>query len=99
VDREEHIQDVAKRGHIRIEGDLDDFGVPTPASANLFVGRVLDMPAHVSRFNFGDASHIEIHGFEAPETASSECGLFESAHMVLDARSVVCDPESMLSCF
>ncbi len=71
---EEDLQKFPVGDFLRVEGDLDDLCMTGLAGANLFVGRVIKVPAGIARFDFGNSEEIVIDRFQAPETSSSKCG-------------------------
>ena len=76
MDGEEDIQDVLEVYLGWIKCDLDNLGVTTHAGADQLITRIWHLSSRIARFYFFDAPHIEIHGFEAPETAAGECCSF-----------------------
>ena len=60
-----------------IEGNLDDLGMSGRSRANLFVGRIGNMTAHVAGNNVFDAFNVFEYCLEAPKTSASEGGLFK----------------------
>src|SRR6266550_6860154 len=63
-----------------MEGDLDDFSVARGARAHVFVRRVRDVSARVSRLNFFDSLQVLEGGFEAPEAPAGEGRDFGFGH-------------------
>ncbi len=71
------------RKHLRVEGDLDCFGVTGITVADLGVGGVGDLPARIARFDRYHAFQFIEDRFEAPETASGESGYHIITHKIL----------------
>ena len=61
----------------RVELDLDDLGVARAAGADLLVGRVGHLAAHVAGLDRLDASEFVVDRFETPEAAAGERRNFE----------------------
>ena len=79
VNHKEHFQDSPERHHSGVERNLNHFGMAGAAGAYLFVSRIWLVPAHVARFDGGDALQTVEHRFETPEAAAAErCDLLAS---------------------
>src|SRR5262249_23377390 len=76
VQDEEDLQDLAVADDFRIERDLNDFGMPRVAVADLPISRVLHRSAGVARFDAFDALDLLEGGLDAPETAATQRGEF-----------------------
>ena len=69
---------------IGVVGDLEDFCVSGLVGADLFVGGVLGVSAHVADGGFYDAFFGVVGGLDAPEAASTEgCELFSHRYLCL----------------
>src|SRR5439155_8576105 len=62
VDGEEDFEDVPIGGDLRIEGDPHDLGMTGSAGADLLIGRVWRLSAHVAGFDGLHAFHPVVHG-------------------------------------
>jgi hypothetical protein len=82
MDGEEDLQDVAEAGYLGVEGQLDHLGMACATGADGLVRRVIDLPAHVARLHASDAFHLQVNGFQAPETASGKGRDFCFGHAI-----------------
>src|SRR5262249_13633627 len=70
-------QKIAVRDFVRIEADPHDFHVSGIPVADLAVGRLIDVPAHVSGDSLLHSAQAVEDGFDTPETPATEiCRLF-----------------------
>ncbi len=76
VDREENPQNFLEGNGLRIERELDDFGVTGGAFADLIIRRVRDGAATVAGHHFVYPFAFQIDRLQTPETATTESGEF-----------------------
>jgi uncharacterized protein len=74
----EDFEQVVIADDLGVEGDLDDFGVAGAIRANVFVGRVVQLPAGIADRCGFNARQTPERGFDTPKTACAECGLLHT---------------------
>jgi len=84
VQGEEGVKDLVVGDARRVEVEFDNFRVTRAVCANVFVGGPVELTALVAYSGRGDAGNRGKGGFDAPETARSECCFF-STHACKDA--------------
>src|SRR5262245_48104508 len=70
----EHIEQLLVGNLLRVEFNLDDFGMARFAGADLFVSRLVLFAAGITAGHRLDAIEPFKHGLQAPETASAKRG-------------------------
>lgn len=76
VDCEEDLQNFLEGNDLRIERELDDFGVAGGALADLIVGRIRYETATISRHYFVYTFAFQINRLQTPETATTKSSKF-----------------------
>jgi hypothetical protein len=78
MDGEKHLQDLPERDDGWVEANLDDFGMPGNAGADLFVAGIGAMPAAIPWGNPIHAPNLFINGLQTPEATSPQNGDFHT---------------------
>jgi hypothetical protein len=78
VYREKYVEQFPIIDFVGIEGDANNFNVSRVATADLLVGRIGDVSAHVAGFNVTNARETLKDGLNTPETSAAKdrCLLF-----------------------
>src|SRR5215467_1167776 len=72
VNHEEYLEDFHERHYVRVERDPDHLGMPGFPRADLRIGRVRGLPAHVSGLDRFHAPQIVEYRLQAPEASASK---------------------------
>src|SRR5262249_4689726 len=72
VEREEQLDEIAIRDHVRVERHLNHFGVAGPSGAHGFVRGIRRRATRVPRLHLRHAFEPLEHGLDAPEATSTE---------------------------
>ena len=75
----EDFEQIVIADDLGIEGNLDHFGVAGAIRANVLIGGVIDLAAGIADRRGFDARQTPERGFDAPETARTECGLLHTS--------------------
>src|ERR1700722_5351409 len=75
----EDFEQVVIADDLRIEGDLDHFGVAGAIRADIYIGGVVELPAGIADGSGFNARQASERGFDAPKTACTECGLLHAS--------------------
>src|SRR5262245_43380105 len=98
MDGEEHVQQVPVGNDVWVEVNLDNFGMPRIAIADITVGGVDCVAACITRLNAVDTLDLIINSFQTPEASPSQCcGLKIGIHTITPFRRFLTSYDNILS--